>query len=314
MNASTVSVATDRREPSLAGANRRGFQTLAQVAAEIKAHAERAELLAKLDPTPRGAGQKFKPAYSGPCREDCPICLGNGFVRFDVTETDPRFGRLDPCPNMPVEKRHFEWRNGLYLDEEEQLSWDYVKDWPLERLAVNGQAVRPATALRARDGVRRYVEQGYGMIYLYGSYGIAKSLLIKIAVAEALRSGSPAAYARMSEILDNLRMAFDEKDSNQAAMRRMGHWASVPVLAIDELEKINPTEWVAERLFQLFDRRYNDALRRQSLTLIASNKRPEEIGGDLAYAIASRVHDGRCLYVEMTGSDARPAMTEVDLF
>ena len=286
------------------------MQTLAQVAKEIQARVEREKLLQKLDSAPRQPSRRFKPPYPGPCRADCPTCGGSGFVRYDVPEHDPRFGRLDPCPSIPVENRHFEWRNGLYLDEEDLLGWETIQDFPLDRLAVMGQEIRPATAGRARDGVRRYVEQGYGMVYLYGPYGISKSLLLKIAIAESLRKGTAAAYARMSEILDSLRMAYDEKDPNEAAKERMDRWVNLPVLAIDELEKFNRTDWVSERLFQLFDRRYSDALRRQSLTLIASNKRPQEIDS----AIASRIHDGRLLYVEMEGRDARPTMTGKDLF
>ena len=36
------------------------------------------ELLAKLDPAPRGNGRKYKPPYTGPCRENCPVCGGSG--------------------------------------------------------------------------------------------------------------------------------------------------------------------------------------------------------------------------------------------
>jgi len=51
----------------------------------------------------------------------------------------------------------------------------------------------------------------------------------------------------------------------------MEWWCNLDVLCLDELDKVNATPWVQERLFRLLDIRYTLALREQALTFMAAN-------------------------------------------
>ena len=139
------------------------------------------------------------------------------------------------------------------------------------------------------------------MVYLFGNYGQAKTLTLKVAVAHSLRSGELAVYANMSDVLDDLRLAFSEEDSSRDLLRRMEWWKSLPLLALDEIEKVNPTNWAGERIHQLIDARWVQGIRGESVTLIASNKRPDQLDGYLA----SRIEDSRNRIVELSGPDGR---------
>lgn len=223
---------------------------------------------------------------AGDCRPDCPICHGLGWVRYDVPVGDPNFGRMVLCPELLPKVLAAE--SGLSPDEQ-ALTWSAVA-------ALNNT---PA----AVEAVRRVLERGAGWVYLWGPPGLAKSLILQIAVAEAVRLERPAAYVRMVEILDNLRSAFDAPEPGQAGLR-LDRWAEVPLLAVDEFDRLNATPWALERKFLLLDRRYQDAIRGQSITLMASNSDPASFEDYLA----SRIFDGRFAVVRLAGEDVRPAM------
>jgi len=220
----------------------------------------------------------------------CPVCGGLGLVRYDAPLDDFRFGRLFPCPNLPEERLHQEGRYGLFWDEQRNLSWESV-------LPTN--KVEPAL-----EAVRRAVERGGGWVYLWGGYGTAKTLILKTAVAEALRADKEAVYARMVDLLDELRAAYDEDKASRALVERIHYYTALPLLALDEIDRVKETEWARERIFQIIDRRYTSAELGRGATLLASNSSPEALDGYLC----SRVRDGRFEVVEMQGADLRPGL------
>ena len=177
-----------------------------------------------------------------------------------------------------------------------------------DELNYNWSLVRPgySDGMKAVDAVRPALERGHGMIFLWGTYGQAKTLVGKITVATAYRFGRRATYANMSSALDDIRLAFDEREHKTTELlRRMQFWIDRDVLFIDELDKVNATDWANERMFELLDRRYVRAIREEALTVIASNKSDDELDGYLA----SRLNDNRVgPVVYLNGDDARQAM------
>lgn len=161
---------------------------------------------------------------------------------------------------------------------------------------------------KARDAVRPKYEQGWGMVFLWGNYGQAKTLVGKILTATAFRDGKRAAYANMSSVLDHIRLAFDEQEHKTTELlRRMDFWIERDVLFLDEMDKSNDTPWAQERMFQLLDQRYMRAIREQALTVIASNKSNDALDGYLK----SRLQDRRLgPIVHLSGSDGRLVMPE----
>lgn len=231
----------------------------------------------------------YEPKSRDLCSSTCEICGGCGYVRLDLPRDHPRFGKLQPCPNMDIDV-DLPAKARLYglSKKERELDWSDV-------LPLDG-----SNAVAAAGIVRTVVERGYGWVYLWGDYGVAKSLILQVAAAVNLRKGKDASYVRMAEILDNLMGGFDAGDYSS----RVDWWQSVPMLCVDEFERVNETPWAGVRRFVLMDNRYVFAGRRESVTLMAGNKDPSTFDGYLW----DRINDGRFHVVHVTGESARPGM------
>ncbi len=252
------------------------------------------------------SGTPLHPAASQPgeCSSDCPVCGGVGYIRFEVPFGHSQFGKVERCPRaqaLVVEKSlqvgEIDPRVGLTVDELRYLSWDLVKK------GVN-------QADQAGDITRRAYTAGYGIVFLYGGFGQGKSLVLKIATAVALKAGKCAAYANLAGVMDDIRLAYDERENKMTELvRRMNWWTSLDVLAIDELDKAGQTDWARERIFQLLDVRYQRAVRQEALTVIASN---HESLDELSGYLRSRIEDNRFAangyILHLTGADGRKSM------
>ncbi len=253
-------------------------------------------------------GQPVVTYSNGACLPNCPICGGSGYVRKKATADvyDPDFGKLERCPQSrrlafaeALSRGHVDGRIGLTADEISNLTWDAIKDG-----LSDGH--------KARQAVRAAYERGHGLVFLYGKSGQAKTLSLKVAVAVALMAGKRAAYANMLTVLDDIRLAFDEKENKQIELvRRVDWWLSLDVLAIDELDKTNSTDWARERIFQLLDARYQRAVRQEALTIIAGNYSSTD---ELSAYLRSRIEDNRFaingMVVSLNGPDGRKAVPD----
>ena len=240
----------------------------------------------------------------GLCQPGCPFCGGCGYVRrapqAQVWEAD--FGKIDPCPGIKPEgileriaRGRLDLRIGLTADEIRELHWGLIKDGLSD-------------GYKAREAGREACQAGHGMLLLIGRSGQAKTPALKIAVATAIREGRRAAYANLLAILDDIRLAFDEREGKQTELvRRMAWWLDQQVLAIDELDKVNSTDWAMERMFQLIDARHQRAVRGEALTLFAANYSSAD---ELSEYIRSRIEDtrfgGKVIY--LNGPDGRRAV------
>ncbi len=243
-------------------------------------------------------------SQTGDCSPDCTECGGVGYVRYEVPVGHPKFGKLERCSRarMLITKQSLQAgeidpRVGLKPDELRNLSWDLVKK------GVN-------QADQACEITKRAYTSGHGMVFMYGGYGQGKSLVLKIAVAAALNEGKRAAYANLAGVLDDIRTAYDERENKMTELvRRMEWWASLDVLAIDELDKVGQTEWARERIFQLLDARYQRAVRQEALTVIAANYQSTD---ELSDYLKSRIEDNRFVangyVIHLKGSDGRKSM------
>lgn len=243
-------------------------------------------------------------SQSGDCSSDCSVCGGVGYIRYEVPLGHPKFGKLERCPHareLAIKKslqgEPFDARIGLAADELHHLNWSLVKN------GVN-------QADRAGDIVRRACQAGHGLVFLYGGFGQGKSLALKIATAMALKAGKHAAYANLAGVMDDIRLAYDERENKMTELvRRVDWWTSLDVLAIDELDKAGQTDWARERIFQLLDVRYQRAIRQEALTVIASN---HESLDELSGYLKSRIEDNRFAangyILHLKGADGRKSM------
>jgi len=220
------------------------------------------------------------------CSWECSLCYGLGYVSYAHPVGHPEFGRIVPCPNRKMSKSV----RGLSEDER-GLKWENV-------LKIDGQNTQNAvTAAKA------VLERGFGWLFVYGLHGLGKTLTMKIAAAEASRTGSDCIYTTMPAVLDNLKLAFDGNDYK--AEKLLDRWQGVELLVIDEMDKLNSTPWAQERRFIILENRYvQNVERKQGITLMASNEPPAKLPAWLQ----DRVEDNRVKRVHLQGLSMRPSL------
>jgi hypothetical protein len=230
--------------------------------------------------------------YICSCRcPGCKTCGGSGYLRIEKSMTEVR---LEACPNMRANNlkkaiANGQGRGGLTAHELATLDWKLI-------------IPNVSDGTKAMSFVKPAVERGWGMGIMLGKWGQAKTLLMKIAVAEFIRTGKSAHYIKLTTLMDDIRTAYDEKENKMTALvNKIREWQSLDLLCLDEIDKENGTDWAETRLFDLVDERWVLAIREQALTLFASNYAgADEIPGYLR----SRIEDNRWA---MVGKDGSPA-------
>lgn len=143
-----------------------------------------------------------------------------------------------------------------------------------------------------------------GWLTLAGGYGTGKTTLIYAALNHLAAAGIYGRYTTAPALLDHLRDALRDQDG-RAHSERLQRLQTVPVLAVDELDKYRATDYAEEAIFQLFDYRYRE--RRTLATLIGYNRDRDD---RIPPFLASRIRDGRFRLVELGGVDLRPVQLD----
>jgi len=164
------------------------------------------------------------------------------------------------------------------------------------RFGTYKRSAHNAAALDACQEVARHPE---GWVVLWGHYGTGKTHLLAATVNEAVKSNIAAVYYTLPDLLDRLRGSYDRNEYDPFLARL----CSVPILAIDEIDKARATAWANEKIYQMIDARYR-AISSQA-TMFAMNSSPQKTGDDMDY-IYSRMNDWRSRVIEITGGDVRP--------
>ena len=218
-------------------------------------------------------------------------------------------GRYKPVSDDEYQRLKFEASRRLEQEERAAHKPNFERIGLKEiETSLTWDAVKPniSDGMKALGAVKPAYKKGWGMIFLSGTYGQAKTLIGKILVATAFREEKTSAYANILHVLDDIRLAYDDDEHKTTELiRRMDWWVNRDVLFLDEMDKVNETAWAKERLFELIDRRYQRAVREEALTVIASNKSDADLDG----YIQSRLHDvriGRVVY--LNGRDGRQSM------
>lgn len=242
------------------------------------------------------------------CASDCEVCGGSGMIRYAMPDgaplpiDHPKFGKMFPCPNLPINSPIYN-ESGL-TPTERAYDWKQLKH-------RKGDAEK--SLHEAVDAVKKAMRDQRGVVILYGGNGLAKSLILKIAVAETLRErrGVMARYIHMSEIIEDLRASYDTEAPGASLRALEQRYAKYPLLCIDELGVERATDFSDEKTFFLIDRRYTAAIENQAplITILATNNSIK----DFPARIADRLMDGRCAQVKLLGESMRPAMRQEEL-
>lgn len=136
---------------------------------------------------------------------------------------------------------------------------------------------------------------------LWGPFGTGKTHLCAAIVNACIENRKAAVYYTLPDLLNVLRGTFKDNTFSDVFSRL----ATVPVLVIDEVDKVNWTAWADEAVYELVDARYR-ALNERG-TVFAMNVEPKGNGSGNDY-LYSRMWDNRNVVVRVGGGDVRPVV------
>jgi DNA replication protein DnaC len=159
-----------------------------------------------------------------------------------------------------------DWDPGL-LQQLGGMSLERLRSMSFETFNVRGMEEAPNESLRLALGLARgFAEDPSGWLLLTGLPGTGKTHLAA-AIANVLQAGGVSVcLVTVPDLLDYLRTAF-APDSRVRYERVFDAVRTAPVLILDDLGSHSGTPWAQEKLFQLFNYRYNAKLP----TVITSN-------------------------------------------
>ncbi len=131
-------------------------------------------------------------------------------------------------------------------------------------------------------------------LVLYGPVGVGKTHVLVGALRELVRSGQRPVFHPVVELLDQLRPGGPDD-----ALARL---ARADTLGVDDLGSERPTEWTAERLYALINRRWMDELPTIATTNAAWEDLPELLGERTFSRLC-----GDAVVIHMGGDDRRLA-------
>jgi DNA replication protein DnaC len=150
---------------------------------------------------------------------------------------------------------------------------------------------------RAFDAAVAFAEKPVGWVVFTGPYGCGKTHLAAAIANYHHDLGNAHLFVVVPDLLDHLRATFSP-DSFVRFDRRFEEVRSTPLLILDDLGTQSMTPWVREKLFQIFNYRYNAELP----TVITTSDYRDEMDARLR----SRIEDTRlCTVYAITATGYR---------
>jgi DNA replication protein DnaC len=210
----------------------------------------------------------------------CPVCKGAGYLIKDVPVDDPDFGRLIPCHCKLDE---LEQKRAQRLRSLSNLG--HLTHMTFESFAPGGSALNPdlkENLRRAYDYARSYARDPKGWLIFRGGYGCGKTHLAVAIALYRIEKNQPALFIVVPDLLDYLRATYSP-NSPARYDERFEEIRTHPLLILDDLGTQSNTPWADEKLFQIFNFRYNARLP----TVLTTNCELE----DIEERIRSRLND-----------------------
>ena len=212
-----------------------------------------------------------EPPDPEPAQPPCPICNGSGYICYDVPRDHADFGRAVPC------KCRSEELTASRRAKLERLS----NLGPLTRLTFDsliGDGRNPETAEHrnrfrlAVSTAKDFAANPDGWLILVGPPGCGKTHLGAAIANTRIAMGESTFFAVVPDLLDHLRAAYSPS-SEVAYDDLFENVRSAPLLVLDDLGTQSSTPWAMEKLYQLFNYRYNNRLP----TVVTTNHSLEDI-------------------------------------
>ena len=153
-----------------------------------------------------------------------------------------------------------------------------------DRTGEGLQADESKSLQKAIKSAHAFAEKPRGWIVFMGGYGSGKTHLAAAIANYRAGLGDPPLFVMVPDLLDHLRATFSPA-SSVAFDRRFDEIRTASLLVLDDLGTQSMTPWVREKLYQLFNYRYNAELP----TVITTSDSLEEMDP----RIRSRLLDGK---------------------
>jgi len=137
---------------------------------------------------------------------------------------------------------------------------------------------------KALKAAHNFAEKPKGWLVMMGTYGSGKTHLAAAVANYRAGLGDPPLFVMVPDLLDHLRATFSPQ-STTTFDRRFDEIRTAPLLVLDDLGTQSMTPWVREKLYQLFNYRYNAELP----TVITTSDSLDEMDA----RIRSRLLDGK---------------------
>jgi DNA replication protein DnaC len=112
---------------------------------------------------------------------------------------------------------------------------------------------------RSLSMAQSFAEKPEGWLVFTGGFGCGKTHLAAAIANYRVNNGYPTIFVVVPDLLDHLRAAFSPS-SSVGFDRRFDEIRRTPLLVLDDLGTHSATAWAQEKLFQIFDYRYNSRL------------------------------------------------------
>src|SRR6266496_5512555 len=153
-----------------------------------------------------------------------------------------------------------------------------------DRTSEGLQADEIKSLQKALKAAHTFAERPKGWLVFLGGYGSGKTHLAAAIANYQAGLGDPPLFIMVPDLLDHLRATFSP-NSSTTFDRRFEEIRTAPLLVLDDLGTQSMTPWVREKLYQLFNYRYNAELP----TVITTSDSLDEMDP----RIRSRLLDGK---------------------
>ncbi len=213
-------------------------------------------------------------------KKDCPHCNGVGYTVPHVPPADPRFGRAVICACRAADQQAEKMDTLMRVSQLGALKHCTFDSFRAEGLGLT--AVKQKNLKRAYDRSQTYAKNPEGWLLLRGGYGCGKTHLAAAIANVRLAMGQSVLFINTPDLLDHLRAAYSPS-ADTSYDTRFAQVRNIPLLILDDLGTQSNTEWAQEKLYQIFNYRYNAHLP----TVITTNEDMEA----LEIRVRSRLSD-----------------------
>jgi DNA replication protein DnaC len=206
----------------------------------------------------------------GTGKSQCPICGGLGYYVPDVEPSDPAFGKAVPCECREIDREQERFQRLLRLSQLGALETCTFETFLAEGIGLTEAKQRNLRL--AYDIAQAYAQEPKGWLTFQGGYGCGKTHLAAAIANHRLNLGQAVLFINTPDLLDHLRGAF-APNSETSYDDRFEQVRNAPLLVLDDFGAQSRTPWAQEKLYQIFNHRYNERLP----TVITTNEKLEAI-------------------------------------